>query len=300
MAQFQAVTTEHPNSGQTGLQAASGGAVQTPAGVQGRDPSTGQFTAATGQAQVGTQANTPVPDVVLVDDAGVQRQVNIKELMAKASAADRARAEAAAVAEAAKQQIAQATAYTELGRRLESMDPGRRAQVIAQIMGQQAPPAPAYQDPFTVETPQPARDELAMKVAKIEEAIPLIANFVTRQMQAERQQTLDSRVEALMTEIPAFAQVDPGLRGYAKEAVIRGVVQNPDVLQSDDAMRKIVIEQARKAVDVDKSYRQRHGMAEPPASVLGGNPQPAQRFGKTELLNGTTLAAARQRLAELG
>src|SRR5690606_15815318 len=227
--------------------------------VQGRNLMGG-----TGEAQASASAGNPeepklVTGKVRVDWGGVERDVDISDLGARARSAEEALSRAEALAEAARQQIVRNEAIRGLADRFEKMTPQQRA--IAQAVFQdpdsfqkrvQPPRDPAEDDPFLAPPPRqqpPIPDEIQQRIAQLEQSLGTVASFLT-ELGTERQaRTIAQQVEAEMGSRPIFAQAPTPLVGMARNYVLTRLSADPKANISD-----LVTEAAKLAAEVHQGY----------------------------------------------
>lgn len=244
----------------------------------------------------GSQEPKLVSGDVLVDDGGVHRKVVVEDLVKRASAAEKAMAEAKAIAEVAKQQIARDAGLTQLGQRIEAMSPEQRNAFLKALQNPDSllrttNPSP-LEDPFA--PPPPAGASAAEeRIAQLEKLATASAQVLAQIGQERQAQTLNQRIEAEMSNLKIFERVPPELRESAKEAVQTMLMRQPHADLSE-----VVLTQARKVDAINKRYLASQGLVPQPSPT--GDGQPARRFSGRDLVDGGVLSAAREAARQAG
>lgn len=256
----------------------------------------GRFTEAQGAEQPsGSQEPRLVSGEVLVDDGGVHRKVVVEDLVKRASAAERALAEAKTISEVAKAQMARDAGLMQLGQRIEAMSSDQRNALMKALQNPDSllratNPSP-LEDPFA--PPAPAgHGAFEDRISQIEKLATASAQVLAQFGQERQAQTVNQRIESEMAGLPIFGRVPPELRESAKEAIQNALMRQP---QAD--LSEIVLANARKVDAINKRY-QPPGLVPQPSPT--GDGQPARRFNSRDLVSGDVLSAAREAARQAG
>lgn len=290
------VNPESQNSAPPAAAGATNQPVQTV--IQGRDV-VGRFTQAAPEEvaqQSGSQGQQPVSGKILVDDGGVQRHVDIGEVLKKAKTAEAALQEAESVKKAAQASMVRDAALRQLGERVDAMTPAQRQAFQRLLAGQEAAqsaPPSTDDDPFGVPQP-PLPKAVQERMEALERLAMRSAEMLTSIGQERQQQTLAQRVEQAMTDLPVFGQIEQQLRDDTREAIMNDLAK----AGSSADLEQIVLARAQKAQRTHQQYRGAMAGGVPVSGMSPGTP--ARRMTGKDLIAGNVLATAREAARQQG
>lgn len=261
--------------------------------AQGRQIAESLLAKVGGADQPVPQGEQPIKGEVLVEHDGVQRRVNIDELLSKAGQAERLQAEAQAIASAAQAQLARNSAASQIAARIENMTQPQREALMKALQDPSSLTKPQQTDPFGLPVEQPGPSALETRLGQLEELAKTQAQFLTTIGRERAAQTIGQRIESEMSGLPVFGQIPAPLREAAREAIATEITRDPNA-----DLTQVAIRHAKRAHDIHQQYLAQGGRPS------AGSPQapagPSRRLTAEDLRKGSVLQHAREAMRAAG